>query len=327
MAVSLTVRHEQWPIAGAGFAISRGNKTMAEVVVVELADRARGRGECVPYARYGESVAGVVSTLLRMREHLSRGAGREELQTIMPAGAARNAIDCAFWDLEAKQRGQPIHTLVGIPPLRAVRTAFTISLGSVSAMAEAAAGSAGYPLLKIKLGSHGTKERLAAVRTAAPSSALIVDANEAWNADNLLENLAACAEVGVLLVEQPLPQGADHLLGSVARSIPVCADESCHDRTSLNTLASRYDGINIKLDKTGGLTEALALLTEAERRGLTVMVGCMVATSLAIAPACLLAQRAQFVDLDGPLFLTQDRLDALRYQGTMLHPPTARLWG
>jgi L-alanine-DL-glutamate epimerase-like enolase superfamily enzyme len=249
------------------------------------------------------------------------------LQSALPAGAARNALDCAFWDLQAKRAGKPVHELAGLPAPRPVVSAFTISLGTPESMAAAAAHAARRPLLKVKLGGDGDAERIAAVRIAAPTSELIVDANEAWNATNLQDNLAACAHAGVTLVEQPLPAGKDEALAAIRRPIPVCADESVHDRASLSSLAGKYDAVNVKLDKTGGLTEALALVAEAERLGLAVMAGCMVSTSLAMAPAMLIAQRARVVDLDGPLLLAKDRPHGLRYDGSLVYPPEPDLWG
>ncbi len=327
MPLSLTVRTERWPIAGA-FSISRGAKTEAQVVVVELNDgRHRGRGECVPYARYDETVAGVMAALGAIGNKLAFGLDRTALQQAMPAGAARNALDCAFWDLEAKRAGKPAHELAGLPAPQPLTTAYTISLGTPETMAAAAQAASGRKLLKIKLGGAGDPERIAAVRAAAPHSELIVDANEGWTADNLAANLAACAAAGVTLVEQPLPSDNDAALGSIERPIPVCADESVHDRAGLAALVGRYDAVNIKLDKTGGLTEALAMVQEAERLGFGVMVGCMVATSLAMAPAVLVAQRARVVDLDGPLLLAKDRPDGLRYDGSLVYPPTPALWG
>ena len=327
LPLSLSVRTESWPIAGA-FSISRGAKTEAQVVVAELNDgRHRGRGECVPYARYGETIAGVMTALGAIGDKLAFGLDRTALQGAMPAGAARNAIDCAFWDLEAKRAGKPVHELAGLPAPRPLTTAYTISLGTPEAMAEAARASSARQLLKIKLGRDGDAARIAAVRAAAPGCELIVDANEGWTAENLAANLAACAAAGVTLVEQPLPADNDGALAGISRPIPVCADESVHDRTSLAALAGRYDAVNIKLDKTGGLTEALAMAEEAQRLGFGIMVGCMVATSLSMAPALLLAQRARVVDLDGPLLLAKDRSDGLRYDGSLVYPPTPALWG
>ncbi len=324
---SLTVDVERWPIAGT-FAISRGAKTEAEVVVVELFDGVyRGRGECVPYARYGETVEGVIRAIHGMQEAITRGLTREELQTAMAAGAARNALDCAFWDLAAKQSGRRAYELAGLDEPHAVTTAYTISLAAPDVMAAAAAKAAGHTLLKIKLGSTGDAARIAAVRAAVPEAELIVDANEGWTANNIEQNFAACANANVALIEQPLPANGDEALAYVDRPVPVCADESVHELPSLTALIGKYDAVNIKLDKTGGLTEALEMAQQAERLGFTVMVGCMVATSLAMAPAMLVAQRARIVDLDGPLLLARDRPDGLRYEGSRVYPPISALWG
>ena len=329
MTIPLTLEFavERWPIAGA-FTISRGAKTEAVVVVATLSDgNNRGRGECVPYARYGESPDGVCAALAAVRPQLAGGLTRAALQTAMPAGAARNALDCAFWDLEAKRGGHPVHELAGLPPPRPLTTAYTISLGAPDGMAKAAAKAASRALLKVKLGADGDAARIAAVRAAAPNAMLIVDANEGWNESNLAANFAACGEAGVELIEQPLPEGRDGVLAGIARPIPVCADESAHDRASLPALAGKYDAVNVKLDKAGGLTEALALADEAARRGFTLMAGSMVATSLAVAPAMLFAQKARFVDLDGPLLLAKDRPHGLVYQDSLVFPPTPALWG
>jgi L-Ala-D/L-Glu epimerase len=325
--LSLSARIERWPIAGS-FAISRGAKTEAVVVVAELNDgRHRGRGECVPYARYGETVAGVVAAIEAMASDLANGLDRERLQTAMAPGAARNALDCAFWDLAAKHAGRPVHELLGLAAPKPLTTAYTISLAPPDDMAQAAAEVAGRALLKVKLGGADDPARIAAVRRAAPKSELIVDANEGWTASNVAENLAACVSAGVTLVEEPLPADRDDALAQMSRPLPVCADESVHASTSLAALAGRYDAVNIKLDKTGGLTEALLMAREAERLGFRLMVGCMIATSLAMAPALLLAQRAHVVDLDGALLLARDRPDGLVYEGSLVHPPTAALWG
>ena len=327
MASTLALAAESWPIAGS-FAISRGAKTEAVVVVAELGDgKARGRGECVPYHRYGESVESVMTQINALRPQLAAGLDRQGLQTAMPPGAARNALDCAFWDLEAKRSGRPVHALAGLPAPHALTTAFTISLAPPAAMAAAAAKAASRALLKVKLGAEGDGARIAAVRAAAPKATLIVDANEGWDERNLAANLAACAQAGVVLVEQPLPDGGDQALARLQRPIPVCADESAHDRASLKLLAGKYDAVNIKLDKAGGLTEALAMAAQAERAGYAIMAGCMVATSLAMAPAMLLAQTARYVDLDGPLLLARDRPDGLRYADSLVFPPAPALWG
>ncbi len=327
MPLSLAVRIERWPIAGR-FAIARGAKTEAAVIVAELSDgRVTGRGECVPYARYGETIEGVAAALRTMREQLAGGLDRAALQTAMPAGAARNALDCALWDYEAKTGGRPAYALAGLPPPRALTTAYTISLDTPDAMADAAGKASARKLLKVKLGGAGDGARIRAVRGAAPQAELIVDANEGWTANNLAENFAACAAAGVTLIEQPLPAADDDALARIARPIPICADESAHDRASLSSLAGRYDAVNVKLDKTGGLTEALAMVAEAQRLGFSIMVGCMVATSLSMAPAMLAAQSARVVDLDGPLLLARDREHGLRYVESLVHPATQELWG
>jgi L-alanine-DL-glutamate epimerase-like enolase superfamily enzyme len=323
---TLSARIEQWPIKGA-FAISRGAKTEAVTVVAEISRAGHtGRGECVPYARYGERPEATLAAILSLQDRL-RGLSRAALQRVLPAGAARNAMDCALLDLEAKASGQRAWEVLGRAAPHACTTAFTISLDTADAMAAATARVADRPLLKIKLGAEGDGERIAAVRKQAPESELIVDANEAWSAANLEQNLAACAAAGVTLVEQPLPAGQDDVLGRIRRPLAVCADESVHDRASLESLRDRYDAINIKLDKTGGLTEALAMGDAAQALGFEIMVGCMVATSLSMAPAMLLTPKARFVDLDGPLLLAADREDGLRYDGSIVYPPDASLWG
>jgi len=326
--MNLTVRIERWPLQRA-FTISRGSKTEAVVVVAELErGEHRGRGESVPYLRYGETPEGVAAAIEQMGAVLRNGLDRLGLQSAMPSGAARNALDCAFWDLEAKQTGRAAHEVAALPAPKPLVTAYTVSLDTPQAMADAAASAASRPLLKVKLGGGGDDgERIAAVRRAAPQAELIVDANEGWSEDDLERNLAACAQAGVTLIEQPLPEGRDAALARIRRPIPVCADESVHDRFSLDAISGKYDAINVKLDKAGGLTEALALAAEAERRGFGIMVGCMVATSLAMAPAMLVAQQARVVDLDGPLLLARDRSHGLRYVGSTVYPAEAVLWG
>jgi L-alanine-DL-glutamate epimerase-like enolase superfamily enzyme len=334
--IELEVAVERWPIAGR-FTIARGSRTEAVVVVVTLhaagAAGGVGRGECVPYARYGESVESVVAQIESQRAVLAAasvnelGAVRDALQRALPAGAARNALDCAAWDLEAKWSGVPVVERAGLPALRPVTTAYTLSLGTPEAMGAAAAAARARPLLKVKLGGAGDAERIAAVRAAAPQARVIVDANESWRAALLEENLAACEAAGVELIEQPLPAGEDAALVGCRTAIALCADESVHDRVGLAGLVDRYQAINIKLDKTGGLTEALALAGEARALGLRCMVGCMLGTSLAMAPALLLAGAADFVDLDGPLLLAQDRDPGLRFEGSVVYPPAPELWG
>lgn len=327
MKGSLTVSVESWPIAGS-FTISRGSKTEAVVVVAEIrAGGHVGRGECVPYARYGETVEGVRDAIEAVSNNIASGLMRKELASILPAGAARNALDCALWDLEAKSAGSPAHELAGLAAPSPLVTAYTLSLGAPEAMHAAARDASHRPLLKVKLGGDGDAERIAAVREGAPRSRLIVDANEGWAPEMIDTLLAACAKAGVELVEQPLPADADEALADIDRRVAVCADESVHDRASLTGLSARYDAINIKLDKTGGLTEAMAMSRAARAEGLKIMVGCMLATSLAMAPAILVAQDAEWVDLDGPLLLARDRDPGLRYAGGEVWPPDPKLWG
>ena len=323
----LSCRVESFPIAGR-FAIARGAKIEALVVVATIArGDMRGRGECVPYPRYGESVESVLAGIEDVRREIEAGAGREQLQRLLPPGAARNALDCALWDLEAKATGVPAFVTAGMAPPAPVTTAFTISVDTPEAMAQAAARAAGRPLLKVKLAGGNDRERLAAVRAAAPAATLVVDANESWTPADLAPMLGACAEAQVALVEQPLPAGADSALAGIAHPVPICADESVHALDGLAALRNRYDAVNIKLDKTGGLTEALAVAAEAERLGFSIMIGCMVGSSLAMAPALLLAGHARFVDLDGPLLLARDRPEGLRFEGSTLMPASPTLWG
>ena len=329
--MDLSVRIERWPLAGA-FTISRGSKSEAVVVVAELSDGThRGRGESVPYARYGETPDGIVAAIEAMRPALQGGLDRAGLQRALGPGAARNALDCAYWDVNAKQTGRRARDLAGLSEPKPLTTAYTISLAPAAEMAAAAEAAAWRPLLKVKLGGgdggDDDGKRIAAVRRAAPRAEIIVDANEGWDADSLQRNLTACADAGITLIEQPLHEGRDEALARMKRPIPVCADESVHDRASLEALTGKYDAVNIKLDKAGGLTEALELAAEARRRGFVIMVGSMVATSLAVAPAVLVAQRARLVDLDGPLLLAQDRPEGLRYEGSRLYPPDPALWG
>ncbi len=327
MEYDLSVAIEVFPIAGR-FVIARGAKTEARVVTATLKDGAfRGRGECVPYARYGESVEGVLAAIEGLRAALAQGADRAALQALLPPGAARNALDCAFFDLEAKRAGHTAAEIAGLGKLKPLVTALTISVGTPEEMFSAAEAAAAWPLLKVKLAGDGDAERLAAVRAGAPRTRFIVDANEAWRESDLERNFALCAEAGVDLIEQPLPAGADGLLAEIGHPVPVCADESAHARDDLEALCDRYDAVNIKLDKTGGLTEALAMAKEAQRLGLSIMAGCMVGSSLAMAPAMLIGQWADWVDLDGPLLLAKDREPGLVYEGSTVFPPTAALWG
>jgi len=325
-ALTLDVAVERFPIAGT-FAISRGAKTEAVVVVVRLEDGThRGRGECVPYARYGETVEGVRAAVEAMEPALAAGLDRAGLQDAMAPGAARNALDCAFWDLEAKRAGARVWDVAGLAAPKPVQTVYTLSLDTPEKMGEAAA-AAGRPLLKLKLTGAGDLDRVKAVRANAPGARLVVDANEAWTPDIVAPLSRDLAALGVEMIEQPLPAGSDAVLADFEHPVPLCADESAHDRASLAGLAGRYEMINIKLDKTGGLTEALALKDAAEAAGFQVMVGCMVGSSLSMAPGHLVAQGAAVVDLDAPLWLARDRPDGMVYQGAMVEPPSAALWG
>ena len=306
------------------FTISRGSRTEAKVLTVRVRDGgAEGRGECVPYARYGETLESVTAQI----EGLPLPLDRALLQEALPAGAARNAVDCALWDLEAKRAGKRVWELAGLPAPGPEITAFTLSLDAPEKMRAAAAENAQRPLLKIKLGGEGDMARLEAVRAGAPKARIIVDANEGWSAEVYAELAPHLVRLGVELVEQPLPAGADDMLAEIARPLPVCADESCHDRASLPGLKGKYDLVNIKLDKTGGLTEALALREAARAEGYGIMVGCMVGSSLAMAPAVLVAQGAAVTDLDGPLLLAEDRAEPLHYDAAGVHPSEPGLWG
>jgi len=330
---SLSVRHERYPIRGA-FTISRGSKKEAAVVVVELSATTadgreiRGLGECVPYARYGETADGVVAAIEARAPAVTAGMDRLALQAAMPAGAARNALDCAFWDLACKATGLPAWRLAGLPEPVPLATAFTLSLATPAEMGRAARDAAAMPLLKLKLGGGAEDiERVRRVRENAPNSRLIVDANEGWTIGQLALLAPELAALGVALIEQPLPAGQDAALAGFASPVPLGADESCHGIDGLAGLRSRYSVVNIKLDKTGGLTEALRLKAAAQAAGFGVMVGCMVATSLSMAPAFLLARGADFVDLDGPLLLARDREPGIAYDGAFMSPPPAALWG
>ncbi|MFN3522209.1 MAG: N-acetyl-D-Glu racemase DgcA [Phenylobacterium sp.] len=323
----MTVQDERWPIAGA-FKIARGAKTEAHVVVAEISEKgARGRGEAVPYARYGETVDGVLRQIEGVRTAMEAGVSREQLQGLLPAGAARNALDCALWDLEAKLAGEPAWRLAGRPRLDPVKTCYTISLGAPEEMAEAARAAARRPMLKLKIGGPGDLDRVAAVRGAAPKTRLVVDANEALSFSDLERLAPEFARLDVKLIEQPLKAGEDEALEGFESPVMLCADESLHTRAELDACARRYGCVNIKLDKAGGLTEALALADAARARGLEIMAGCMVATSLAMAPAMIMAQGAAFVDLDGPLLLARDRTPGLTFIGSLIEPPTPALWG
>jgi L-Ala-D/L-Glu epimerase len=315
---------ESWPITGS-FTIARGSKTAADVVVVKLSRNGfSGHGECVPYARYNETVPQVLAALEAARGDIERGLSASQLD--LPF-AARNALDCALWDLRCKESGTPAWQDLGLSQPKPHITAYTLSLDTPAAMAAAAKAATGRGLLKLKLGREGDVDRLKAIRASVPHTRLIVDANEGWSPDILPMMLQACAETGVELVEQPLPAGNDEALRGLARHTLICADESAHGVESLPELMGKYDAVNIKLDKTGGLTPALAMARRAQADGFKIMVGCMLATSLAMAPAFLLAQLADYVDLDGPLLLAKDRDHAIQYHGSLMQPPPRALWG
>jgi L-alanine-DL-glutamate epimerase-like enolase superfamily enzyme len=328
VARRLTVSIERWPVAGA-FTIARGAKTFVDVVAAEIAeDGGIGRGEATPIYYHGETAESVAGQARSVTEAIAEGAGREALLDLLPLGAARNAVDAALWDLAAKRSGQPAWRAAGLSLPAPATTAFTLSLDTPDAMEAAARIAAGrYPLLKLKLAGEGDTERVAAVRRGAPEARLIVDANEAWTGRDILAEASALLPFGVELIEQPVRAGEDHLLDGLSSPIALCADESCQDRTNLARCVGRYAAINVKLDKAGGLTEALALVAEARAAGLEIMVGCMLATSLGIAPAFLLAAQARWIDLDGPLLLARDRPGGFGFAGGTMMPPPPGFWG
>ncbi len=328
-ALRLSAAIETWPIAGA-FTISRGAKHEAVVVTAEVTDgRHTGRGECVPYPRYAETPAAALAAISSLGPALS--LDRAALQKAMPPCAARNALDCALWDWEAKSTGKPAWRIAGTPAPAPVLTCYTISLATPAEMAAKAASVLHLPLLKLKLGAKGDAagdiERMRAVRRARPDARLVADANEGWAAADLERLLAVAAETGLETIEQPLPADDDAILARVPHPIPICADESAHTADGLAALRPRYDAVNIKLDKTGGLTHALDMAAAARGQGLRIMVGCMVATSLAMAPALLLAATADWADLDGPLLLARDRAPGLAIDGGVIAPASPDLWG
>lgn len=321
--LSITARHETWPLRDV-FKIARGAKTAADVIVVHVSDgTVTGRGEAVPYARYAESVAASLQAI----EALGDVADRDALARTLPAGAALNAVDCALWDYEAKRKATRVADILGLPPLAPVTTAFTLSLDTPEIMAAKAREARHLPLLKLKLGGTGDAERMQAVRAARADARLIADANEAWTADMLAPLLSLAAQLGFETIEQPLPEGADEVLRTITRPVPVCADESVHTARDIERLAGLYDAVNIKLDKAGGLTGALQLHRAARTAGMKIMIGSMVATSLAIAPAITLAQDAEWTDLDGPLLLARDRDEGVTISNAVIAPPLPGLWG
>jgi L-alanine-DL-glutamate epimerase-like enolase superfamily enzyme len=323
MTMQIDVTADTFKLAQV-FTISRGSRTEAKVLTVRITDGGvTGWGECVPYARYDETLESVTAEINGLPDNFTRAT----LYDLLPAGAARNAVDCALWDLEAKRAGKRVWELAGLTAPGPEVTAYTLSLDDPEAMRAQAAKHSHRPLLKIKLGTPDDMPRLEAVRAGAPDATIIIDANEGWSAEVYADLAPHLVRLGVALVEQPLPAGDDDALLGMDRPVPVCADESCHDRASLPGLKGKYDVVNIKLDKTGGLTEALALRDAARAEGFDVMVGCMVGSSLAMAPATLVAQGAKVVDLDGPLLLAEDRDNALKFDGAGVHPPVAALWG
>ncbi len=326
--ITLEVRGETWPLAGE-FRISRDAKTESHVVVVELTaeDGTRGWGECLPYPRYGESIESVVGQIEAMRAPLADGLDRAGLQSAMAPGAARNAVDCAFWDLEAKRAGRRAWELAGLASPDGLVSAFTLGLDTPEAMAAQAAACRDLPVLKLKLDGGQDIARVRAIRDVAPGPKIIVDANEGWRPDQVVGLSCALAELDVSLIEQPLPAADDAALATMTHPVPICADESCHTADDVAVLAGRYDVVNVKLDKTGGLTGALALAAAARGAGLEVMVGCMIGTSLAMAPAMLAAIDARFVDLDGPLLMAKDRDAAIETRDSVMSAPPRALWG
>jgi L-alanine-DL-glutamate epimerase-like enolase superfamily enzyme len=323
----LTITRRAWALARP-FATAEGVRTTVDIVVAEISDGdSRGRGEAVPLGRYGETIDSVVAAMDAMKGAVTSGLNRETLQHALPPGAARNALDCAFWDIDAKRAFCSVTELAGLNAVAPVVTAFTLAFDTPEKMAEQAAKNRARPTLKLKLDGDGDVERVRAVRNAAPASYLMVDANESWNERQLGELMPALLDLRVNLIEQPLPADADDALTRLQSPIPLCADESCRTRADLDRLAGKYEVVNIKLDKAGGLTEALALAAEAKRRGFRIMAGGMIGTSLGIAPALLIAQKAEIVDLDGPLFLASDRVPGLRYEGSTIHPPDQSFWG
>ena len=328
MPYSLNIHIEAWPLEGA-FRISRGTRKVSDVLMVEVNDgNYVGRGECFPYARYGEDIDSVQKQLNSVRSEIEHGLDRQALLNVLAPGAARNAVDCALWDLEAKRAGVRVWDLADLPAPEPVTTVYTLGVDEPAIMGERARENSDRPRLKLKMTGDGADlERVRNIHKNAPNARLVVDANEGWTIEQYLEYAPQFKELGVEMIEQPLPSTDDEQLRGVDRSIPVCADESCHDRATLPALVGKYDMINIKLDKTGGLTEALNLRDAAMKQGLSIMVGCMIGTSLAMAPGILVAQAATIVDLDGPLLLAEDRNPGLSFTGSIIHPPEPRLWG
>lgn len=324
--MNVNIYTRTWPIRGS-FTISRGSKTQVETIIVEIEKNGVvGRGECVPYARYGESLDSVLKQIEWVMPEIKSGINRDQLQPLLPSGAARNAIDCAMWDLECKLSRQSIWERTGCQP-NVLTTAYTLSLDKPEKMKQAAVDNAQRPILKLKLGGPEDLERVKAVRSGSPNATIVLDANEAWTPDIYQQLIPELVSLGVAMIEQPFHADLDEALDYLDRPIPICADESCHDRASLAHVVGRYDMINIKTDKTGGLTEALALKAAAEQAGLKVMVGCMLSSSLSMAPAFVVAQGVDVVDLDGPLLLAKDIEHGFEFDQTKMLPFSAKLWG
>jgi L-Ala-D/L-Glu epimerase len=327
MSLEMKIAPETWALRSV-FRIARGARTHAQVVTLTLkADGAIGRGECVPYARYNETSDSVIAQLEAIRPEIEAGIDIATAQTLLPAGAARNALDCALWDLEAKKTGKRVWQLAGMAAPKPVLTAYTISLDEPDIMAKAALAAIGRPLLKVKIGGAGDIDRVRAIVKVRPDARLIVDANEGLSEDSLPQLLAQARDLNIDVIEQPFASKQDYRLGQVAAPIAICADESFHTSADIEHLLQNYDAVNVKLDKAGGFTEGLKAVREARAAGLRVMVGCMVGTSLVTAPAVLLAQLADWTDLDGPLLLDKDRDPGLYYDGSILHPSTPEVWG
>jgi L-Ala-D/L-Glu epimerase / N-acetyl-D-glutamate racemase len=324
---SLVIHPESWDLTQT-FRIARGFRNASDVVRVEIFDNGRvGEAECCPYPRYGESVESVINQIDSTRDLIESGGGREDLANFLPAGAARNAIDCALWDIEAKAEGVPVAQLAGVATAQRLETALTVVIDTPHLMGEAAAKISAAPLIKVKLDANEIVPRLEAVRSAAPDATLIIDANESWTMRTLFEVMGDLVRLDVKLIEQPLPAGKDEELAGYQSPICLCADESCHTVAGLGNLKNRYQGINIKLDKTGGLTGALQLARAANKDGFEIMVGCMLGTSLAMAPAAILAGYADYLDLDGPFFMVNDRHIPILYEMGQMTLPERGLWG
>ena len=327
MSRTLHSEHERFPL-NAPFRIARGVKTAADVVTVTLSEGGSvGRGEAVPYPRYGESVESALAAIESARALIEAGGDRQALLQALPAGAARNALDCALWDLEARLAGRDVAEMIGGQPLAPIVTALTIGIDTPAVMAAAARAAGDVPLLKVKVDAEDPEARIRAVRAAAPGAALIVDPNESWDRALVEAIQDVLVATNVALLEQPVPAGDDEWLDGYSPAVPICADEAVHVAADLDVVARRYQAVNVKLDKSGGLTAALDVAREARAMGLGLMTGCMICSSLSIAPALHLAAMSDFADLDGPLWLQEDRPGGIRQEGGLIHPPAKGFWG